>query len=942
MISHSLVYFEFIRGVTLEKIAHLHCLIVLYILTCLTSINLYSENTPVGERQKVLLLNSYHKGYLWTDEVTRGVEETFAGKEIDLHIEFMDTKRQFDPVYLDLLGQLLSRKHDRFNYDVVITSDNNAYDFFMDRGRQIFKNTPLVFCGLNYLMKDELRDVTGITGVNEKANISGNLELIKQLHPECNRIVIITDNTTTGKKVQDEVIKQENRRESYDPEFQMVFDMSSNELIQYISTLDDKTIVYFTLFARDRDGIFFEYDQATEMISRNSAVPVYGTWNFQMNHGIIGGYLTDGYAQGRVASEKSLEILSGKSVDVIPITYETPSSLRFDYRQLERFGISIDKLPPQSLILNQPVTFFYQYKSLIFIILGLFFFLLLAFLGVAYGFIRSKKAETQIRQSEENLRTTLYSIGDAVISTDLQGRVVRMNPIAEVLTGWDTEEAEGKPITEVFHIIHAITGEPVGNPVSDVFNLGKIILLEDHTSLVTRNGKEFKIADSAAPILDDSGDITGAVLVFRNVTKEYRIQQKLEYERNFARKIIEKTPSLICGINFKGITTFINPAIVKISGYVENELIGTNWWKLFYPGEEYRQVEKLFKILLGGEVVNYEMSLTCRDGSKKDIVWNSYTKMDEEGNPLEFIGFGHDITDRKQAEYKLFETNKELVKHKENLEELVAERTLELRESLNYLKQAQNQLVESEKMAALGGLVAGVAHEINTPLGIVVTAASHLEERSKEFEQQFLSGKLFKADFEDYINLAAGSSKIMLSNMKRAANLIQSFKQVAVDQSSEERREFEIKEYIDEILMSLNYQLTKKTYNIVVNCPDGLYVDSFPGAISQIFTNLIMNSLNHGFEGMDEGTISINISENEEKMKIIYEDTGCGIPEENLIKIFDPFFTTKRGFGGSGLGMHIVYNLVTQSLKGSIKCSSATGEGARFEIDFPCRINSVE
>ena len=284
----------------------------------------------------------------------------------------------------------------------------------------------------------------------------------------------------------------------------------------------------------------------------------------------------------------------------------------------------------------------------------------------------------------------------------------------------------------------------------------------------------------------------------------------------------------------------------------------------------------------------------------------------------------------------------ELRELNENLEEKVESRTAELQESLDRLKDTQGQLVQSEKMAALGGLVAGVAHEINTPVGIGVTAASHLNDKTKKFAEVYASGKLSRTDFENYISIANESSTMILSNMNRAADLIQSFKQVAVDQSSEQKRNFKVKEYLKEILTSLHPKFKNTKFKINVECPEDFRMDSYPGAFSQIITNFLMNSLKHGFHDLQEGIINICITPNDREVTVIYSDSGNGIAPENLQKIFDPFFTTKRGQGGSGLGMHIVYNLVTQTLGGTITCSSEIDKGAQFQLELPIAVNETQ
>lgn len=275
----------------------------------------------------------------------------------------------------------------------------------------------------------------------------------------------------------------------------------------------------------------------------------------------------------------------------------------------------------------------------------------------------------------------------------------------------------------------------------------------------------------------------------------------------------------------------------------------------------------------------------------------------------------------------------------DNLDRLVEERTgelqkanLALRESLEELHRTQNQLIQSGKMAALGNLVAGVAHEINTPVGIGVTAASLLEEKTSEMARAYSSGQLKRSDLEKYIKMARQSSTSILSNLERASELIQSFKQVAVDQSVEEKRRFRFKKYIDEVLLSLWPGYKRTGHTISVACPDDLFLYSYPGVFMQIITNMVVNSLVHGFEDIEQGNIQISVSKQEDMLHFRYSDNGKGMDEEHIRKIFDPFFTTKRARGGTGLGMHIVYNLVTQTLNGQIECSSIPGKGTDFFI----------
>ncbi len=253
---------------------------------------------------------------------------------------------------------------------------------------------------------------------------------------------------------------------------------------------------------------------------------------------------------------------------------------------------------------------------------------------------------------------------------------------------------------------------------------------------------------------------------------------------------------------------------------------------------------------------------------------------------------------------------------------------------LERIENTQEQLIQTEKLASLGGLVAGVAHEINTPVGVGVTAASTLHNLTMISKQQFDSNEMTATGLNDYFSVAEQSSSIILNNLNRAADLIQSFKQVAVDQTSLEKRDIRLKEYVEEILLSLRPKLKKTAIAVELDCPDDLSLTSYPGAISQTLTNLLMNALTHAYPEGGQGTIRIDITALPNGARIRFADDGCGIAPEALKKIFDPFYTTRRGEGGSGLGLHICHNLVTRQLQGSIHARSKPGQGTTFDIDI--------
>ncbi|WP_211185363.1 ATP-binding protein [Thalassotalea algicola] len=258
-----------------------------------------------------------------------------------------------------------------------------------------------------------------------------------------------------------------------------------------------------------------------------------------------------------------------------------------------------------------------------------------------------------------------------------------------------------------------------------------------------------------------------------------------------------------------------------------------------------------------------------------------------------------------------------------------------LKATIKQLKSTQAQLIEKEKFAALGNLVAGVAHEVNTPIGMGVTASTFLQDRITELKLAFEREELTAKQLEKFVKEGQETSQIIFSNLARAADLVSSFKQVAVDQSSDQHRKFNVVKLIDEVILSLRPHLKKTNHQIHVNCDKNLSIDSIPGALSQIIINLIMNSIIHGFEQTNEGEVTIDITVKDNHFYLNYKDNGKGIPEEFISRVFEPFVTTKRGEGGTGLGMHLVYNLVTQALDGDVRLYSQVDNGVSLDITFP-------
>ncbi len=320
---------------------------------------------------------------------------------------------------------------------------------------------------------------------------------------------------------------------------------------------------------------------------------------------------------------------------------------------------------------------------------------------------------------------------------------------------------------------------------------------------------------------------------------------------------------------------------------------------------------------------------------------NLLSDLGKQAGGAEFATSGQHEVSKLGAVIASFQT---ILLRLKNSEHTLSLANQELRNEVVLRKQVEDDLrlseqvvrkTSEEKMAALGTLVAGVAHEINTPMGIGVTAASNLQDEVAHVRHLYNENAMRKEDLEDFLSASDQTTRILLNNLERAAALIHRFKQVAVDQSSEAMRNIHLQTYLRDMMKNLEPKIKQTQLQYTIECPDEITLDSYPGALSQIVTNLVMNAIMHAYEPGQSGLLTIRAGIVEEQVKLEFSDNGVGIPHSIIDQIFNPFFTTKRGAGGSGLGLHIVYNLMVQTLNGSIHCNSKSGEGTTFTLLWP-------
>jgi len=530
-----------------------------------------------------------------------------------------------------------------------------------------------------------------------------------------------------------------------------------------------------------------------------------------------------------------------------------------------------------------------------------------------------KRAVDALRESEERFRFMVSGVKDyAILMIDPKGRINSWNEGAQRLKGYTEAEIVGRSI-DCFYPPEDVAA---GKPAFELAEAARLGSYEDEGWRVRKDGTRFWANVLFTAARDATGKLRGFCKVTRDMTERRRAEERF-------RLVVEASPSAMLMAGPDGRIALVNAQAEKLFGYPRAELIGQPV-EMLLPARSAPNHPQLRETYFSRPVsrpMGAGRDLYGRSKDGRDIPVEIGLNPITTSEGLFVLASVIDITERKRAESEL-----------KALNESLARQVKETLGAMEQLRNTQGQLIQAEKLASLGGLVAGIAHEINTPVGVGVTAASTLRAKARQLQQKHDAGDLREQDVSAFVRLVSESTQIVLRNLERAAELVRSFKQVAVDQTSGERRVFDLGIYLEEILQSLAPRLKKTTHAVKVDCAPGLVIDSYPGALAQIITNLIENSLTHGFGDGGTGAIRIVAQKDGEQIALRYADDGAGIPKEHLSRIFDPFFTTRRGSGGSGLGLNIVYNLVTGMLRGSIEVNSAPGEGAQFLMRFPAQL----
>ncbi len=605
---------------------------------------------------RVLLINSYHPGYPWTDALTTAFRQrvlaTYPFAEV--FIEYMDTKRYYDGpdgTYVGHITDLYRLKYANTHIDLIAVSDDNAYNYILTHEQSLFGDLPVVFCGVNDFLPAAIAGRSNITGVTGNSDDAATIDFMRRLQPDLQTVYVITDRTTTGLESRSRVHALSAR---YSGQLTFQFadngqDLNYTQVLDELSRLPARSAVLYEDFFRDSNGTYFPMTTAVPAIARAAPVPVYVIHDMYLGLGVLGGKVNSGDQMGSMAADLVVRILAGTPPADIPPVSKDVNRYVVDYSVLRRFHIAERTLPAETLVIGRPENVYTRYPLTAWSGTAVIIATLVLLITMSLLFLQRRRMNHALRGVNENLRVTLNSIGDGVITTDGRGYLTAMNPIAERLTGWTEKDAIGRAISEVFVIHNSLSGQAAENPVLRVLSEGTIVGLANHTVLTAKDGTVRQIADSGAPIRDRAGNITGVIMVFRDVSEDYQRQSELTESERRLRQSQEVARVGTWEIDLANNLIWASQEAKKIyglsgsTGLVPLDIVQ----KQSLPEYRSRLDESLRLLISEDRDYSEEFRLRTADtGELRTVLSRAKLVRDDRGNPVRILGTVQDTTER--------------------------------------------------------------------------------------------------------------------------------------------------------------------------------------------------------------------------------------------------------------------------------------------------------
>ena len=526
------------------------------------------------------------------------------------------------------------------------------------------------------------------------------------------------------------------------------------------------------------------------------------------------------------------------------------------------------------------------------------------------------RALAEQRLAEESYRKLFEASIDGIYVTTPGGKLLNANPALARIMRYDTPEQLIESINDIAQHVYV---NPAAREEFQRLMQRDGMVREFEYQVRQRGGGILWLSDSATAVRDEKGEVTRYEGTVRDITDQKRAEDAIAEGRRLLQQVIDTVPAVINVKDNQLRYVLMNRYMSGIFSIEPEDAIGRTTTELMsrYGAQKTDEFDK--RVLEGGMQLGfYEDEYVDSKGQMRQWLVNKLPLLDTDGKVDKIVSVALDIGERKRSEL-------EMRKARDAAET-----------ALRNLRDTQASLIEAEKLAALGRLVAGVAHEVNNPVGISLTVASALDRKTANFAAEVERGDLRRSSLNEFLGTSRDASAQLVANLNRAAELIQSFKQVAADRNYSDQRTFDLADLTEQVVLSLRPGLRKRNLMLNVECQPNLVMTSYPGPYGQVLTNLFLNAVAHAFPDGRSGVVDIKVRESgKDKVEIIFSDNGCGMSLDVRRRAFDPFFTTRRDQGGTGLGLHIVYSIVTNRLGGRLDLDSEPGGGTRIQIILP-------
>ncbi len=963
-------------------------------------------------RKNVLVLNSYHDGYAWSDEIVSGMRSFFSGTQflVDLQIEYLDTKRFATPERARALYEFYRDKFKESEFDLVIANDDFAYNFVLEYQDRLFPGLPVVFCGVNDFNPAKLAGKTNITGLVENVDFEATLRLAARLHPDANHMIVIGDRSVTGMAIQGQLRKVAPRLKGL-LDFEYWDDLPLSTMLDRLHAVPQNTLIFVIPMYLEHEGKLYAADEVLEIVSANVSLPVYSCWRFLLNHGCVGGKLHSGVDHGRMAGSLALRILAGANAGSIPVMERFDDPYAFDYNVLRKLDIHLDQLPSGAEIINEPYRFYTIDKGLFWTIMVSLASLVFILVLLVTSIIQRRRIQERVNDQLSFLKILMDAIPLPLYSLTRLGLFQDCNKAFKHLFGVSLAEIQGKAPEDIPAIGAADLRDAVDK---ELLSSAGVRMYESVLRLPGHDNRAVML--SKATYLNAKGEILGLVGVLNDISGLKRAQEELRQAEEKYRGIFENSVLGIFRAAPEGRLQDANHALVEMLGFASLEaLLATG--SDFLSGSEDGAPHWLSAATGPGGVATYRREFVRPDARRITTFLHIRAVAGPDGGLAAYEGVVEDITQRENAERALSESERMLQLVLDTIPQLVSWKDRDLRylgvnrsfvsffgledarrvlghtdeelfagrdstqsalvndrmvvdlnqaqyraawnaedgfgrpvllevsrvplhdatgqvvgllcaaEDVTEKNNLERQLLQSQKMEAIGTLAGGIAHDFNNILTSIINSA-----------------ELALMDAQEGSDMASDLLRVLRAG-QRGSQLVRQI--LAFSRPSQAGFQYvNVADVARETLSLLSASLPRniRVRNEITQDPALALAD--PIQLHQVFLNLCTNAFQamretggdllltlHG-EDLDAQTAEGLSLPAGRYLHLCITDTGPGIDQEILDKIFDPFFTTKGKAEGTGLGLAVVHGII-KAHKGAVAVVSTPWERTSFDIYLP-------